>query len=220
MAKKKKLIRFKENSDFEELFEPNALDLLKQDHENKGKWAKNYFGNSNSITLELGCGRGEYTVGLAALYPDRNFIGVDVKGSRINFGIKALREAKLKNACFVRSQIEMLNYIFKNEIGEIWLTFPDPSPDKVRRRLTAPIFLTRYSELVLPNTPICLKTDSHELYTYTKWVVNNSNLEILSDTDDLYNSPLCLELPQIQSEYEKKYLAQDKKICFLKFSLK
>ena len=216
---KKKLIRFKENATFLRLFEPPALELLKTDHKFKGRWAPDFFGNQNPLTLELGCGRGEYTVGMARLFPDRNFIGVDIKGSRLYFGVKTVQNDNLLNACFVRSQIELLNKIFDHEVHELWITFPDPFPERANRRLTAPAFLNRYLDVLDADGTICLKTDDYNLYSFTRGIAKENCLEIIEETDDLYNSPLCETLPPIQTTYEKRFLEKGKKICLLRFRL-
>ncbi|MDD3145838.1 MAG: tRNA (guanosine(46)-N7)-methyltransferase TrmB [Candidatus Riflebacteria bacterium] len=216
---KKKLIRFKANATFPRLFEPPALELLVKDHHLKGKWAQDFFGNDNRLTLELGCGRGEYTIGMARLFPAQNFIGVDIKGSRLFFGVTAVQNEKISNACFVRSQIELINKIFAREVSEIWVTFPDPYPHRAHRRLTSPAFLNRYVNVLNATGTICLKTDDHNLYSFTRTIAVENGLEIIDDTDDLYNSPLQLAMPQIQTAYEKRFLDEGKKICFLRFRL-
>lgn len=216
---KKKLIRFKANTHFEKLFEPSALDLIKQDHELKGKWCSSFFKNSNELVLELGCGRGEYTIGQARMHPGKNFIGIDIKGSRLFFGAQAIEDEQLGNACLIRSQIELVPSIFDREVSEIWLTFPDPRADKVRRRLTAPNFLNRYRKILKDNGTLCLKTDAKDLYQFTLELAQKNSLKILDHTSDLYNSPLQEQLPPIQTLYEEKFIAAGKKICFLKFCL-
>lgn len=216
---KKKLIRFKANAHFERLLEPSALDLLKQDHELKGKWCHDFFNNSNEVVLELGCGRGEYTVGLARRHPDKNFIGIDIKGSRLFFGAQIIADERITNACLIRSQIELVPAIFDHEVSEIWLTFPDPRPEKVRRRLTAPNFLNRYRKILKDNGTICLKTDAEDLYQFTLELAQKNGLKIIDHTSDLYNSPLKERIPSIQTLYEEKFIAAGKKICFLKFLL-
>ncbi len=216
---KKKLIRFRENATFPRLFEPPALELLENDHHLKGKWAEGFFANPNDLILELGCGRGEYTVGMARMFPGKNFIGVDIKGSRLYFGVKTVQNDNIANACFVRTQIELLNRIFAREVSEIWITFPDPYPDRANRRLTAPAFLNRYLDVLTAGGTICLKTDSAELYEFTLAIAHENNLEIIDATDDLYNSPLRLAIPDIQTTYEKRFLDEGKKICFLRFML-
>lgn len=216
---KKKLIRFKANKEFERLFEPSALDLIERDHELKGRWHSDFFKNNNDLVLELGCGRGEYTIGLARLNRDKNYIGVDIKGSRLFFGARVIEEERIHNACLVRSQIELVPAIFDREVSQIWLTFPDPRPDRVRRRLTAPNFLNRYRKILADRGTICLKTDSRELYEFTLDLAGKNNLEVLESTTDLYDSPLKERMPQIQTQYEEKFLAAGKKICFLQFRL-
>lgn len=216
---KKKLIRFKANKQFERLFEPSALDLIAQDHELKGKWCEDFFKNNNELVLELGCGRGEYTVGLARLDPGKNYIGVDIKGSRLFFGARKIEEERLDNACLVRSQIELVPSIFDREVSEIWLTFPDPRPDRIRRRLTAPNFLNRYRKILRNDGNICLKTDDYDLYDFTLELARKNKLEVLDHTSDLYASQLKDKLPPIQTMYEEKFIAAGKKICFLKFRL-
>lgn len=216
---KKKLIRFKENATFARLFEPPALELLEKEHHLKSRWATDFFGNNNKLTLELGCGRGEYTVELARMFPEQNFIGVDIKGSRLYFGVKAVQNQNLNNACFVRSQIELINRIFAREVSEIWVTFPDPVPDKAHRRLTSPPFLNRYLGILRDDGAVCLKTDHFELFEFTRQIALDNSLEITAETSDLYNSDLLATLPPVQTTYEKRFLEEGKKICFLRFKL-
>lgn len=218
MGSKKKLIRFKENAGFEKLFEPLALDLIKKDHEFKGKWLSDYFKRAGRLVLELGCGYGEYTVGQAKMFPEDNFIGMDIKGARLNLGVKEIEREKMTNACFIRSRIEMITSLFENEIDEIWITFPDPRPDRPKRRLTAPLFLDRYKKILKTNGTLYLKTDSKELYDYTCELVKSLNCNIIEKTDNLYDSPLLEKVPYIQTKYEKMFLAEGKQICFLRFS--
>jgi len=219
MGKKKKLIRFEENKNFDHLFEPVATELLETPHELRGRWG-DFFENNNPIVLELGCGKGEYTTEQALLYPHKNFIGMDIKGSRINHGAKEVLHKNIGNACFVRSQIELVDLIFDNEISEIWITFPDPSLDKARRRLTSPMFLNRYRSIIKPNAAVYLKTDSKELFDYTIEILKENNYKILFETDDYYSSEISNQLPPIQTTYEKKFLAEGKKICLIKFEIK
>lgn len=219
MGKKKKLIRFEENKHFDYLFEPVATDLLETPHELRGRWA-DFFENNNPIVLELGCGKGEYTTEQALLYPHKNFIGMDIKGSRINHGAKEILRKSISNACFVRSQIELVDLIFDNEISEVWITFPDPSIEKARRRLTSPMFLNRYRSILKSNAAVYLKTDSKELFDYTIETLTENKYKILFETDDYYNSDISQQLPPIKTTYEKKFLAEGKKIYLLKFEIK
>lgn len=219
MGKKKKLIRFEENKHFDYLFEPVATDLLETPHELRGRWT-DFFENNNPIVLELGCGKGEYTTEQALLYPHKNFIGMDIKGSRINHGAKEILRKSISNACFVRSQIELVDLIFDNEISEVWITFPDPSIEKARRRLTSPMFLNRYRSILKSNAAVYLKTDSKELFDYTIETLTENKYKILFETDDYYNSDISQQLPPIKTTYEKKFLAEGKKIYLLKFEIK
>jgi len=216
---KKKLIRFRENKNFSCLFEPKALDMLKEDFHLKGRWHSEYFKNSNPITLELGCGRGEYTIAQATMFPDRNFMGADIKGSRLFFGARNVLENNITNACFLRTQIELINRIIDREISEIWITFPDPMPTRPRHRLTAPRYLNSYRDLLCSGGTVCLKTDDYDLFDFTRMIAQENNLEILAQTDNLYHSNVLESMPQIQTTYEKRFLAEGKNICFIKFRL-
>lgn len=187
----------------------------------KGKWGSEVFGNDNPITVELACGRGEYTVGLAALFPDRNFIGVDIKGERIWKGSTLAEEQGLKNAAFLRTQILTIgNFFTEGEIDEIWLVFPDPRP-KVRdakRRLTNPRFLAMFRKLLKPGGYLRLKTDNTGLYEYTLEVVRAMpDINDLAFTDNLYNSPLQPECFDIRTNYEEKFASVGETIKYLRF---
>lgn len=218
MGSKKKLIRFAENKKYEKLFEPRAIELFEKDHEFKGKWLTDYFNMTGRLVLELGCGQGEYTVGQAKMMPDDCFIGMDIKGARLYFGVKEINETNMNNACFIRTQIEMVPQIFDHEVDEIWITFPDPRPDRARRRLTSPLFLERYKKILKQGGNVCLKTDSKELYDYTCELIDEFGYRVIEKTDDLYNSPVLRNVPYIQTKYEKRFLAEGKSICFLRFA--
>jgi len=186
----------------------------------KGNW-HSYFNNKNPIVLELACGRGEYTVGLATLFPQTNFIGVDVKGNRIYIGAKKCLEQHLANAAFLRTQIILLtNYFAAGEVSEIWITFPDPQlrTSKAKKRLTHPAFLRLYKQVLHSNGCINLKTDSPELYNFTKLVIQLYQLELIEDCADVY-ATTANESLQIKTHYEALDIAGSNKIYYLKFRL-
>lgn len=212
---KDKLKRFAEIATFENVIELDNGKIL------IGQWAKSHFKNNNPVILELGCGKGEYTVNLAKFFPEINFIGIDYKGNRIWRGAKTATEENIPNVAFLRIQIEnLLDYFTENEVSEIWITFPDPQPQisREKKRLTSPRFLDKYKVILKQMGPIHLKTDSDSLYTYTKEKVEELKLITQLSTDDLYKSDLVNEVLSIKTYYEKKYLAHDKNINYLKFS--
>jgi len=223
MSKKKKLLKFSQNKTFPNFFEPvfNFSDPV--DFHLKSKWNEVYFKNENPIVLELGCGKGEYTVELSKKYPEYNYIGVDIKGARMWKGAKEALNLKLKNTAFVRTFIEFINYCFGiNEISEIWITFPDPhlSPRKrIRKRLTSSGFLSRYQKILKHNGIINLKTDDETLYLYTKAVISINNLKIISDTNNLYESDYFTDVLAIKTFYEKIWNKEGKTIKYLSFRL-
>ncbi len=209
----KKLIRFEAIKTF-----PNVLEHPKW---MKGKW-KEYFKNDNSITLELACGKGEYAVGLGTLYPERNFIGIDIKGNRIWRGAKTALDAGLYNIAFVRTIIDQLtDYFDTAEVSEIWITFPDPQLrlSKAKKRLTHPKFLRLYQQILIPNGLIHLKTDSPDLYKFTKTVINLFELELLEDTDDVYADPEISQELSIKTYYESLDIAKSNRIHYLQFRI-
>lgn len=189
----------------------------------KGKWEEKFFKNSNPIVLELGCGKGEYTVGLAENNPDKNYLGVDIKGNRIWSGAKYAIENNLDNVGFVRTRIDFIDHCFlQNEVDEIWITFPDPQPQKTRarKRLTHPIFLNRYKKFLKPGGIIHLKTDSTSLYNYTLETIAENNHKLIWHTDDLYTG--CpenrLELINIKTYYEKLFTEKGEDVKYICFS--
>jgi tRNA (guanine-N7-)-methyltransferase len=173
--------------------------------------------------LELGCGKGEYTVGLARLFPDKNFIGIDIKGARMWRGAKTSNEDQILNSAFLRTRIEFIDSFFAaGEVDEVWITFPDPQlkSRRVKKRLTNAAFLNEYRKFMVDGGLVHLKTDSKPLYDYTLQLAQSNNLEILVHTDDLYNSLLPEEVPDIRTFYENEYLIKGYPITYLKFRLK
>ncbi|NQV01895.1 MAG: tRNA (guanosine(46)-N7)-methyltransferase TrmB [Bacteroidia bacterium] len=214
---KKKLIRFTENISFPHLFQPRYSEL-QPEFRMKGRWRSDFFRNDHPITLELGCGKGEYTVGLAREYRERNFIGIDTKGARLWRGCKTVEEETLTNVAFIRSRADHIEQLFEpGEVGEIWITFPDPQPGKERKRLTAPIFLQRYQRILKPSGIVHLKTDDSGLFTYTREILKESPAEILLATEDLYKEYKDEPVTRIQTYYESIWLGEGKKITYLKF---
>jgi len=208
----KKLIRFEAIKSF-----PNVLQYPEG---MAGQWAA-YFKNDHPLTLELACGKGEYTVGLARMYPDRNFLGVDMKGNRIYIGAKRSLEEQLSNAAFLRTHIDKIATYFRpGEVCEIWLTFPDPQLRKSRatRRLTHPRFLRLYQQVLAPGGIIHLKTDSPVLYTFTQWVIAMYGLTLLENIDDVHAGAPSAEL-QITTHYESLDIAKSKRVHYLSFVL-
>jgi tRNA (guanine-N7-)-methyltransferase len=207
---------------FQRVFQPNFEDVYGKDHPLKGQWQEKVFGNDYPITLELGCGKGEYTISLARKYPERNFIGVDIKGARIWKGAKTANENDLRNVAFLRTRIELINSFFsEKEVNEVWITFPDPQLKKRRnkKRLTAPRFLNQYRAFLADNGTVHLKTDNGVLYRYTLALVEHNQLEILSSTDDLYNSDLVDDVRSIKTFYESRFLEEGARIHYLAFRL-
>lgn len=195
--------------------------MLEYPAEMKGRW-HTFFKNENPVTLELACGKGEYAVGLGRLYPRRNFIGIDVKGNRIWRGAKTATEQGLGNVAFVRSQIDKVNdYFVKEEVVEIWITFPDPQLrlSRMKKRLTHPKFLRLYQQFLEPNGLIHLKTDSPDLYNFTKTVINLYGLELLIDYKDVYRQSDPSNELKIKTHYEGLDIAQSSRIHYLQFKI-
>jgi len=212
---KDKLRKFAEINTFPNVYQLEAGKVL------KGKWAKDHFKNDHPIVVELACGKGEYAVNLAKLFPEKNFIGVDLKGNRIWRGAKTGVEEGISNLAFLRIQIEdLLDYFGEKEIDEIWITFADPQPQisRERKRLTSPFFLSKYKVLLRDGGKINLKTDNDGLYNYTKEKVAELELLTHKDTDHLYQSDLVDEVLSIKTHYENIYLKKDKNINYIQFS--
>ena len=220
---KNKLKRFRENETFTNVLQPSREEILSGNFLLKGKWASDFFQNENPIVLELGCGQGEYTVNLAQQYPQKNFIGVDIKGARFWRGAKTALEEKVPNAAFLRCQIELIDMIFaSNEVAEIWITFPDPQIKykRTKHRLTNADFLEKYKKILAPEGLIHLKTDSEFLHGYTLGLLHGLGHEILYANHHIYrNEGAPAEVLAIQTTYEKIYLAQGKPITYIRFRL-
>ena len=221
---KRKLKKFAEVNTFNNCFFLSFEESRAEGLVLKGKWHSDYFKNNNPIVLELGCGKGEYTVGLAQRFPDKNFIGVDIKGNRIWTGAKTAVENRMSNVAFIRTRIDFIDKCFaENEIDEIWITFPDPQPQKtrIRNRLTNMMFINRYKYILKKEGIVNLKTDNEPFYDYTREVVTENNLQLLDATNDLYADTTKREeaLTSIKTYYEKKFSDLGFKICYLKFKV-
>lgn len=213
---KGKLKKFRENETFSCLVQPSLEEVLGRDHPLKGRWAADMFCNSNPIVLELGCGKGEYTVELAERFPDKNYIGIDIKGARLWKGAKLATAGGMGNVAFLRTRIEFLNSLFApGEVSEIWITFADPQERKARKRLTHPIFLERYRKVLAPGGIVHLKTDSRLLHYFTLETARCNGLEVLEHNEDIYGSGRADELLSIKTFYEKNFLAQGIPITYL-----
>jgi tRNA (guanine-N7-)-methyltransferase len=223
VGSKNKLKRFRENETFRNVIQPTREEIVNAEFSLKGKWCSSFFKNNNPLVLELGCGKGEYTVGLAKRNPNKNFIGIDIKGARFWRGAKTAIENQMPNVAFIRTQIELVEFIFaENEVDEIWITFPDPQIKykRTKHRLTNATFLQRYKN-VLNNTGVVhLKTDSEFMHGYTLGLLHGLGCEVEYANHDVYRqegSPK--EVTEIQTYYEETYLAKDKSITYIRFKI-
>ena len=220
---KHKLERFAQMATFENVVQPELEEVLNKDYKLKGNWKATFFKNNNPIVLELGCGKGEYTVGQAQRNPNKNFIGIDIKGARMWRGASFSLQNGIKNAGFLRTHIEHIASFFApGEVSEIWITFPDPQEKRIRakKRLTSSGFLALYKKFIEPSGLIHLKTDNSLLYEYTCQLASHNGLDVKISTNDLYNSGIDDEaLLSIQTFYESGFLAQGIAIKYLKFTL-
>ncbi len=225
---KDKLKRWKENESFDHVFEPNLQEAVRGvDGKMKGKWFE-IFQNDNPITLELGCGKGEYTVGLARQHPNRNFIGLDIKGHRFWRGAKTAKEDQIPNVAFLRTRLEFIERFFeKNEVSEIWITFSDPQPkdEKGTKRITSPFYIEKYKNILKPGSLINVKSDSVLLYDISKEGYIESGYDIQLDSKDVYGDlvnrvdPELKEALEIKTFYEERWLKEGKKIHFLQLKV-
>ena len=224
MGSKNKLKRFKENETFDNVFQPSRDDLVKSNYNLKGNWNKTVFKNDHQLILELGCGRGEYSVELAKKYPQKNFIGIDIKGARFWRGAKTAVEEHISNVAFLRTQIELVDFAFaENEVDEIWITFPDPQIKykRTKHRMTNSEFLKRYKTILKPDGVVNLKTDSEFMHGYTLGLLHGEGHEVLYANHNVYKqegSPK--DVTSIQTYYESQYLEQNKPITYIRFKIK
>ena len=224
MGSKNKLRRFKENETFANVIQPSRNELVTDGFKYKGHWKSGFFKNSNPLVLELGCGKGEYSVALAKKYPEKNFIGIDIKGARFWRGAKTAIEENIPNVGFLRTQIELVDFAFaENEVDEIWITFPDPQIKykRTKHRMTNSQFLKRYKTILKPEGIVNLKTDSEFMHGYTLGLLHGEGHEVLYANHDVYKqegSPE--EVTSIQTFYESQYLEHNKPITYIRFKIK
>lgn len=224
MGSKNKQKRFRENETFSNVYQPTRDELVKTQHPLKGYWNEKVFKNGNPLVLELGCGKGEYSVALAQKYPNKNFIGIDIKGARFWRGAKTAMEENITNVAFLRTQIELIDHAFgKNEVDEIWITFPDPQIKykRTKHRMTNTEFLERYKVILKEDGVVNLKTDSEFMHGYTLGLLHGAGHEVLYANHDVYRqggSPE--EVTSIQTFYESQYLEKDKAITYIRFKIK
>ncbi len=224
MGSKNKLKRFKENETFNNVFQPTREEVVSNSFPLRGKWNSEFFNNSNPIIIELGCGKGEYSVGLAALFPDKNFVGIDIKGARFWRGAKTAVEEQMHNVAFIRTQIELINHIFSDgEVDEIWITFPDPQIKykRTKHRMTNSDFLQLYKKILKPEGVVNLKTDSEFMHGYTLGLLHGEGHEVLYANHNVYkNEGAPSEVTSIQTFYENQYLEINKAITYIRFKIK
>lgn len=217
---KNKLAKFADMAEYEHVFEYPYSVADNREFEMKGKWNKEVFKNDNPIVLELGCGRGEYTIGLAKMFPEKNFIGIDIKGARMWSGATQAKQEGLKNVAFLRTNIEIIELFFgKDEVSEIWITFADPQMKKATKRLTSTFFINRYRKFLQQEGIIHLKTDSNFLFTYTKYMAEKNDAPVLFITEDLYGEGLNDKILDIKTYYEQQWLDRGLKIKYIKMQL-
>ncbi|MCK5856267.1 MAG: tRNA (guanosine(46)-N7)-methyltransferase TrmB [Bacteroidales bacterium] len=219
MGNKNKLAKFAESAVFPNMFQPD-YEEVKDGYAMQGKWCSDFFKNKNDLVLELGCGKGEYTVGLGRNYPNRNFIGVDIKGARIWRGCKTSVDEGLNNVAFLRQKIQLISNMFtQDEVAEIWITFPDPQPKVAKRRLTSPQYMERYAKILKSGGIINFKTDSEPLFDYTLEMIEEYGHELIVSVKDLYSSESFEEVKSIRTHYEKLFNDQGFDINFMQFRL-
>lgn len=215
---KNKLAKFSDMATYSNVFQYDFETLKEKGFPLKGKW-DTHFGNDHPIILELGCGKGEYTVGMAREFPGKNFIGIDIKGARMWKGATEALNEKISNAAFLRTRVELLRHFFaESEVSEIWITFPDPQMKKVNKRLTSTRFMKEYGNVLREGGIIHLKTDSNFLYQYTREMIRENRLEVLLDTNDLYGSDLEDDILGIRTFYEQQWLDRGFSIKYIRFA--
>ena len=223
VGSKNKLKRFKENETFGNVVQPERQELINNQFRLKGNWNKDFFKNENPIVVELGCGKGEYSVGLAEKFSRKNFLGIDIKGARFWRGAKTALVENMTNVGFVRTQIELVDYVFaENEVDEIWITFPDPQIKykRTKHRMTNPEFLEKYKKILKPNGLVNLKTDSEFMHGYTLGILQARGHEIVQANHDVYKNEYSPEeVVEIQTFYEKQYLEKGKAITYVQFRI-
>ena len=224
VGSKNKLKRFSENETFSNVFQPTREEVVGNEFPLRGKWNSEFFKNDNPIVLELGCGKGEYSVGLAERFPEKNFIGIDIKGARFWRGAKTAVETGMNNVAFVRTQIELINHIFaENEVSEIWITFPDPQIKykRTKHRMTNAEFLERYKKILKPSGLMHLKTDSEFMHGYTLGLLHGLGHEVIYANHNIYkNEGAPAEVTVIQTFYESQYLEVNNFFIYIKFQIK